>query len=106
MEPAFEEQARLEKAKKKVKAIKGFYSHLAAYVIVNIILIVNHWADLEPGESFWHWSTFSTAFFWGIGLSCHAFGVFGTDVFLGADWEDRKIKELMEKKQESHKKWE
>ncbi|KOS08117.1 histidine kinase [Flavobacterium akiainvivens] len=106
MEPTFEEQARLDKAKKKVKAIKGFYSHLAAYLIVNIVLIIMHTADLKEGENFWHWSTFSTAFFWGIGLLCHAFGVFGTDVFLGSDWEERKIKEYMDKKPESHSRWE
>ena len=106
MEHTFEEQARLEKARKKVKAIKGFYSHLGAYLIVNTVLIIMHTADLEPDETFWSWNTFSTAFFWGIGLLCHAFGVFGTDVFLGAGWEERKIKEYMDKKPESYKKWE
>ena len=106
MQNTFEEQARLDKAKKKIKAIKGFYSHLAAYIIVNVVLIIMHAVDLEPDESFWHWRTFSTAFFWGIGLLCHAFGVFGTDVFLGADWEERKIREYMDKKPNTTKKWE
>jgi 2TM domain len=106
MEPTFEEQARLDKARKKVKAIKGFYSHLAAYVIVNVVLIVMHTVDLKPDESFWTWSTFSTAFFWGIGLLCHAFGVFGAEILFGNDWEERKIKEYMEKKPQSYKKWE
>jgi len=106
MEHTFEEQARLDKAKKKIKAIKGFYSHLAAYIIVNIALIIMKYASLDPGEHFWHWNTFSTAFFWGIGLLCHAFGVFGTDVFLGAGWEERKIREYMDKKPDANKKWE
>jgi hypothetical protein len=106
MEPTYEEQARLDKAKKKVKAIKGFYSHLAAYLTVNIVLLIMHWADMKEGEQFWHWGTFSTAFFWGIGLLCHAFGVFGTDIFFGADWEERKIREYMDKKPGSEKRWE
>lgn len=33
---------------------------------------------------------------WGIGLLIHAFSVFGTKMFL-KDWEEKKIKELMEK---------
>jgi len=106
MENTFEEQIRLEKAKKKIKSIKGFYSHLAAYVLVNIFLLIMHWADLKADENFWHWSTFSTAFFWGIGLLCHAFGVFGTDAFLGANWEERKIREYMDRKPKQGNKWE
>ena len=31
-----DEQARYERAKKRVEEIKGFYSHLIVYVIVNI----------------------------------------------------------------------
>jgi galactitol-specific phosphotransferase system IIC component len=106
MENSFEDQVRLEKARKKIKSIKGFYSHFAAYVVVNIILLIMHATDMKQGEVFWHWTTFSTPFFWGIGLACHAFGVFGTDVFLGADWEERKIREFMDKKPGTGKRWE
>ncbi|KGO92980.1 2TM domain-containing protein [Flavobacterium subsaxonicum] len=106
MENSFEDERRIEKARKKIQAIKGFYKHFAAYVIVNIVLIVMHWVDMEPGEHFLEWNTFSTAFFWGIGLLLHAFGVFGTDVFLGADWEERKIREYMDKDTGKKNKWE
>lgn len=87
----------MERALKKVKAIKGFYKHLAAYIIINILLIAMYWRNLEPGEEFLTFSIFSTAIFWGLGLAVHGFGVFGTDVFFGSNWEDRKIRELMDK---------
>ncbi|MES2486742.1 MAG: 2TM domain-containing protein [Bacteroidota bacterium] len=106
MEDTFEDQIKLNKARKKIKSIKGFYSHMAAYILVNIMLLVIKAVSLDAGENFWHWSTFSTALFWGIGLLCHGFAVFGTDVFFGADWEERKIKEYMDNKPGSNKRWE
>ena len=106
MENSFEEQRRVEKARKKIKAIKGWYKHFAVYLIVNVVLIVMHWADMEPGEHFFEWQTFSTALFWGLGLAIHGFGVFGTELFFGADWEERKIREYMDKNTEKKDKWE
>lgn len=105
MERSFEEMQRLEKARKKVQAITGFYKHLAAYIIVNLFLLALKWFKLGEGEVFFTFSTFSTAFFWGIGLFFHAVGVFGTNIFLGKDWEERKIKEYMEQ-HERKSKWE
>jgi 2TM domain len=97
MENQFSDQVKLERARKKVKSIKGFYKHLAAYIIVNAVLLIVKAVDLEPGEPFFAWGTFSTALWWGLGLLFHGFGVFGTDVFLGSGWEERKIKEYMDK---------
>jgi hypothetical protein len=47
---------------------------------------------------------FSTAIFWGIGLMAHALSVFLPSMIIGKDWEERKIKQLMEK--EKQNKWE
>jgi hypothetical protein len=106
MEHSFEEQRRLEQARKKVQAIMGFYKHLAAYVLVNLFLLALKWFNLQPGEEYITFSTFSTAFFWGIGLLFHAVGVFGTNVFLGNDWEERKIQEYMDRERNKTGKWE
>ncbi|AXG70509.1 2TM domain protein [Kordia sp. SMS9] len=83
------------RAKKKVEKIKGFYGHLASYVIVNIFILSMIGFNLDTGETFWKFGHFSTAFFWGIGLAFHAAGVFGPDFLLGKKWEERKIKEYM-----------
>ena len=98
------EREKFEKAKKRVKDISGFYKHLMSYVLVNLFLISMKYFKLEQGEVFLEFSTFSVAFFWGMGLAFHAVSVFGTNVFLGNEWEEKKINELMKKNQNS--KWE
>lgn len=81
-------------AKRRVKEMKSFYIHATVYVFVNLFIIVQnvrgggHWPDMN---NYW------TALFWGIGLLAHALSVFMPRFFLGKDWEERKIKELMDK---------
>ena len=94
------EQQRFERASKRVKSISAFYRHLMVYVLVNLFLISLKYFKLEPGENFFEFDTFNTAFFWGIGLAFHALGVFGSSIFLGENWEERKVKELMDKEKE------
>ncbi len=87
----------LEIAKERVKKIKSFYGHLAAYVIVNIVIIFINISDLKAGETYFQLKNFSTAFFWGIGLMAHAGSVFVPNWIFGQNWEKRKMKELMDK---------
>ncbi len=89
------QEDRYLRAKKRVKQIKGFYSHLSVYVIINFILIV-----LRINSEGWHgfnWELFSTAIFWGIGLFFHWYGVFGKNLFFSKEWEKRKLQEIMDK---------
>lgn len=90
---AWEKEEAYLRAQKKVKAIIGFYWHLASYVIVNIFIII---LITSNGVKLFSFGTFSTAFFWGIGLAFHFMGVFGPDFLFGKHWEERKIKEFME----------
>lgn len=106
METQFQQQQKLLMAQKRVKSIRGFYTHATVYLIVNAVLIAAKAASGTPDEFFNFNQTFSTAFFWGIGLAFHALGVFGRNVFMGSDWEERKIREIMEKEQQSKTKWE
>lgn len=97
-------------AYKKVKRIKGFYSHLRVYVMVNIIIIISslnkpYMVDHFVIRGFRDWEIYSTAFFWGIALAIHAFSVFGPDLFFNKDWEQNKIRKYMEKETENKNKW-
>lgn len=105
---SFEEQAKYDRARKRVKSVKGFYKHFMIYIMVNTIMLAMKWFNLDAGEEFFTFQTFSTVFFWGIGVVFHAFGVFGTDALLGKGWEERKMKEYLEKQDRSHTstKWE
>jgi len=92
------------RAKKKLDKLKGFYWHLASYIAVNIFLITV--IAMNSNGNIWSLGTFSTAIFWGIGLGFHALGVFGPDLMFGKRWEDRKIKEYMERDRENQRKFE
>jgi hypothetical protein len=91
-------------AERKVKRLKGFYTHLIVYICVNIFIVFVNINDLDLGESYFKMENFFTAFFWGIGLLAHGLSVFGHVFFFGNRWEERKIKEFMEKDKNS--KWE
>ena len=87
-----------KKAKSKVREIKGFYYNLMCYCIIIPILIC---VNLSTRPEF-HWFWFSLCG-WGTGLVFHGISAFGYIPFVGKDWEDRKLKELMEKdKNNSH----
>jgi hypothetical protein len=98
-------------AYRKVKKIKGFYSHLKVFIIVNLIIIVSNLSRDFSGlrfndNGFLDWHTYSTAFYWGIALLIHAFTVFGPDIFFNRDWEQKKIQEYMSKQSANNNKWE
>lgn len=92
---------KLQRAEKRIKVLKGFYSHVTVYVIVNSCLstskIVNNMYNGEAfSEAFWDFSTFAIWFFWGVGLAFHALKVFSLNPFFGKDWEKRQIEKYME----------
>ena len=94
-----DESISYEMAVKRVKKLKGFYTHLLVYILVNLFICVLNVRDLKPGESYFRLENFTTAFFWGIGLAAHGFGVFVPEIILGKNWEERKVREYMEKEQ-------
>jgi hypothetical protein len=98
------EEIKYQQALKRVKKIKGFYTHLMVYVVINIGLLIANYRNSDANENFWQWQTFNTVFFWGIGLIAHAMSVFMPGMLMGKDWEEKKIRELMEK--EKQNKWE
>lgn len=106
MEANYENDPGYKAARKRVKDIKSFYVHLVVYLAVNIFLILVNSGITSFGNWNLEMSNFYTALFWGIGLAAHWASVFGPGLFLGKNWEERKIKELMEKDREQMQKWE
>ena len=100
MEMKYSEEDKYFLAKKKVGDIKGFYGNLASYVFVNAILIfVNLYTSPEYLWFFW------LLLWWGIGVVFHGLRVFDLFPVLGKDWEEKKIKEFMEKEKWNKNKW-
>ena len=92
----YQKEQAYVRAQKRVKELKGFYWHAFWYVAVNIFIIAIV-AINSNNYDFWNFGTFTTAFFWGIGLGFHALGVFGKNLIFSKNWEERKIKEYMNK---------
>lgn len=77
-----------ERAQKRVKEIKGFYANLISYCIVIPFLILLNLLT-NPKHIWFYFPMLG----WGIGLAAHGMSVFA----IGKNWEDRKIKEILEK---------
>jgi hypothetical protein len=89
--PPAPDRAKLEQAKRRVSAIKGFYIHLAVFALVLGGLLI---VDLATGSDWWvHWVVLG----WGIGVVAHAVAAFGRASRMVAEWEQRKLRELMQK---------
>jgi Na+/melibiose symporter-like transporter len=89
-----EEETRYQRAKKRVEALRWFYAHLGVYVLVGLFLFLLN-IIASPADLWFYWPLLG----WGIGIVGHAFYVFSFDRLFGADWEEKKIREIMEKEQ-------
>lgn len=82
-----------KRAKEKVKKIKGFYGNVTSYcIIIPFLVFVNYFTT---GFEF-PWFLFPMTG-WGIGILFHYMDTYGYNVFLGKNWEERKIRDLMDK---------
>ena len=103
------EGMRYARAKKRVEKIKGFYVHFAVYLVVNIflssIIIYGLYDEGDSySEAFSHFGVYSTWVFWGIGVVFHWLGVFGFTSVLGRNWEEKKLKEILDREDQIRKK--
>jgi uncharacterized membrane protein YhaH (DUF805 family) len=85
---------KYEEAKKRVKQLKAFYNHLLIYIVINALLFAINFV-VSPGAWWFYWITI----FWGIGVLWQGLAIVSRRRFLGKDWEDKKIKEYMEKEE-------
>ena len=82
-----------QRAKRRVGQLRGFYVHATVYVLVNALLITINL--LASRDHIWF---FYPLLGWGIGLLAHGLSVFGLGGFLGSEWEEGKIKEIIDKR--------
>jgi hypothetical protein len=85
------EEEIYQQARKRVEEKKGFFVHLAVYIVVNILLVII-WAFPAGGGYPWFiWCLGG----WGIGILFHFLGVF---VFSRpSNWEKREIEKEAER---------
>ena len=99
------------KAEKRVNEVKNFYAHLSVYIIINILVFI---AILSLRNYFYSQEYFilnllSTPLIWGVILLIHGaiafkIGKIYKKTFPNLDpfknWEERKVKELMDKERD------
>ncbi len=77
-------------ARRQVCRLRGFYHHLAVFALVNSLLAAIDLAT-SPERLWFYWPLLG----WGIWMALHAWGTFARNRWLGRDWEERKVRELM-----------
>ncbi|QTE23516.1 2TM domain-containing protein [Polaribacter cellanae] len=86
------ENSKYVRAVERVEKLKEFYQNLASYCLVIPFLIFINLKFFPNFQWFWF-----AVFGWGIGLTFHFLEVNNYTIFLGKNWEEKKIKEIMEK---------
>lgn len=84
----------LERARKRVEEIKGFYVHLGVYLIVNAALFTIDMIT-SPGTLWFYWPLMG----WGIGVAIHAFALVTEGRLLGPEWEEMKVHEILQREE-------
>lgn len=81
------------RAQRRVRKIRHFYENLITFALINILLIIINLV-VNPGHLWFYWVTI----FWGAALVIQAINLFTIrERFLGDEWEQKKIKEIMDK---------
>ncbi len=88
---AYISSKKYDRAKKKVEELKGFYIHFSIYLIMIPVFIY-----LNVKSTGFPWALFPILG-WGAGVAGHAMETFNYNPFLGKNWEERKVRELMDK---------
>lgn len=81
----------LQRARRHVAALKGFYIHLFIFVCVMTGLFV---INVATGTEWWaQWPLLG----WGVGVVGHAVAIRAPVPQVAKDWEERKIREQLAK---------
>jgi hypothetical protein len=84
---------RYPEARRHARRVRGFYTHALVYALVNAGLFALN-LGTSPGRLWFGWTTFG----WGIGLLAHGVSVFAFRGWLGSEWEERKIREYLDRR--------
>jgi Na+/melibiose symporter-like transporter len=89
-------QELYQRARARVKAIRGFYAHVAVYVIFNLFLLLLNLIS-EPWNLWFYW----LLLYWGVVVAIHGVLVFAFGSVFGKEWEEHKIRQIMESERET-----
>jgi hypothetical protein len=87
-----EDIEKYKRAKERLEELKGFYIHGIIYILVNLAMAIFN--IISTPDYYWF---FFPLIGWGIGLVIHALSVYANGKLFGANWEEKKIRQLMDK---------
>lgn len=101
-------QHKYNRAVKRVKQLKGFYSHLYVFIGVNLILLAlnSNWlyqllpANFNLKPYYFNWVK-ANILFWGAGVAIHALFTFKNNLYFVKKWEKRQIEKIMKQENDS-----
>ncbi len=89
----YTEEEIYKKAKKKVKAKKGFYAHLGVYITMFVFFFIMNILNFD-GEIWFFYPMLP----WGISIAIHYFTVFGLPGGkMSSKWEEEEMEKEMER---------
>ncbi|WP_087016224.1 helix-turn-helix domain-containing protein [Thaumasiovibrio subtropicus] len=81
------------KVMKRVREIRGFYSHVVSYVtVMALLLVINLFTSPDYFWVVW------PALGWGVGIISHGLNAFDLLNFFGPEWEKRQIEKRLGRK--------
>ncbi|MGH7091326.1 MAG: 2TM domain-containing protein [Stellaceae bacterium] len=88
------EAARVAEAEqwawRRVRSLRAFYTHLSAYIVVNFVLFLIDSATQGPA---WFYIPLTG---WGLLVVLHALHAYEALPWTTQDWEQRKVRELVD----------
>ena len=97
-----DEQALHRAARKRVKAKKGFYAHLASYLAVGAFFLAMNLITFGESREIWF---FYPLLPWGVGLLIHYFTIFGLpgrQRAMSESWEEAQMQKELERLRRQH----
>lgn len=95
------QDSKYERAASKVAAIKKFYGKLGGFLLFGLLFLGLNYYTNGLRHPWFLW----IVGFWGLGIVIEGFKIFGTDILFGKNWEERKIREEMNKEDNNRSTW-
>jgi len=95
----YSEEEIYKKAKKKVKAKKGFYGHLGVYISMGIFFFIMNLMEFDGT-----WWFIYPMLPWGISIVIHYFSVFGLPGGkMSQEWEEEELAQEIKRQRRIHR---
>lgn len=100
-----EQEILKDLATKKVMQLKSFYKHLFIYAIVMILFLLREYTNLPVNFIPIQFLNWVIMIIWSAVVAGSAIDLFASTKIFGQEWEQRKMKSILEKKYKKQK-WE